>query len=149
MAVTATQGQPIIDGFLQLTTKAATPVVLDVSDQTYSWALRSTVASNDVTTPGEKGTYRRRGHESWMLDVVFWDDQADGGITEELYAVLGDVVGFTARHDSGSISTANPEWTGDVLIAGDFVPLQAPEDGQPPQISCSFGVNGVPDRAIS
>ena len=142
MVVTATQGQAVLNGHLMLN-------AVDISDQTYSWRLPVSIGSSPITTPGNKGTYHTPGNESWMLDVVFWDDQADGGITSALYAILGTKVVFVVRPDKGVIGTSNPQWDGECWITGEFVALQAPEDGGAPQIACSFAVHGIPVRTVA
>lgn len=100
-----------------LTSQVVTMNSVDYSDHLKSATL--TVDANQLdTTDFASGGWTEviGGLKSGTLALTFNDDVADNDVDEELWALLGTVVAFTIKATSGSISTSNPEYQGNVLI---------------------------------
>ena len=90
---------------------------VDISAYAKSATLTIDVASLDTTDFSSSGwTEMIGGLKSGTLAIELMDDVADDQIDEDFYAILGTVVPFAVRLDSGAISTSNPEYQGNVLI---------------------------------
>lgn len=100
-----------------LTSQVVTVNSVDYSDHLKSATL--TVDANQLdTTDFASGGWTEviGGLKSGTLALTFNDDVADNDVDEELWALLGTVVTFTIKATSGSISTNNPEYQGNVLV---------------------------------
>ena len=137
-----TTGAPILEATCMLGAH-------EVATIAESFDLHGTIQQSTYTTVGAEGTNVNRGKESWMLDMVFIDGQAAAEAQGLLYPLLGTKVAFVIRHDDGAIGVANPQYTGTLLIGGEWSLLPAPADGAVPKITCSFQVDGKPAKAVT
>jgi hypothetical protein len=51
-----------------------------------------------------------------ITSIEFQDDVAASAIDSKLWALLGTVVAFTVKKETGNISASNPEYQGSVLV---------------------------------
>lgn len=105
-----------------MTIYAITSQVTQLNSVDYSDHLKNSVLTIDVaqldTTDFASGGWTEMigGLKSGTLALNFMDDVADNDVDEELWALVGTVVSFAVKATSGSISTSNPEYQGNVLI---------------------------------
>ena len=100
-----------------LTAEVVTINSVDYSDHCKSATLALDAAQLDTTDFASAGwTEMIGGLKSGTLTLEFMDDFADDDLDEELYALLGTVVAFTVKVNSGAISTSNPEYQGNILV---------------------------------
>lgn len=92
---------------------------VDYSDHLKSAVLTVDAAQLDTTDFDSAGWVEVIGGlKSGTLALNWMDDVADNDVDEELWALLGTVVAFAIRATDSAISTANPEYQGNVLITG-------------------------------
>jgi len=102
-----------------LTSQVVTINSVDYSDHLKSATLAVDAAQLDTTDFASGGWVEMIGGlKSGTLTLEFMDDVADNDVDEELWALLGTVVAFTIKATSASISAANPEYQGNVLVTG-------------------------------
>ena len=100
-----------------LTSVTTTLNSADITGDTKSVVLTVDAAQLDTTDFASGGwTEMIGGLKSGSLSITFNDDVADGAIDDDLWAILGTVVGFTVKPTSASVGGSNPSYSGDVLI---------------------------------
>lgn len=100
-----------------LTSQVVTVNSVDYSDHLKSATLTVDAAQLDTTDFASGGWVEMIGGlKSGTLALTFNDDVADNDVDEELWALIGTVVAFTVKAATGSISTSNPEYQGNVLV---------------------------------
>ncbi len=100
-----------------LTAQVCTINSVDYSDHLKSATLTVDAAQLDTTDFASAGWVEMIGGlKSGSLALEFMDDVADNDVDEELWALLGTVVAFTAKPVAGTTGTSNPEYQGNVLI---------------------------------
>lgn len=101
---------------------ALTTSVVSINSVDYSDHLKSAVLTVDAaqldTTDFASGGWVEviGGLKSGTLQLNFMDDVADNDVDEELWALLGTVVTFTAKPIGGTTGSSIPEYQGSVLI---------------------------------
>jgi len=101
---------------------ALTGLVVTVNSVDYSDHLKNATLTVDAaqldTTDFASGGWTEviGGNKSGTLALNFMDDVADNDVDEELWALLGTVVTFTLKKETGGISASNPEYQGSVLV---------------------------------
>ena len=130
-----------------LTSQVATINAVDYSDHLKSATLTVDAAQLDTTDFASAGwTEVIGGLKSGTLALEFMDDVANDDVDEEVFALLGTVVAFTLRATSGSISTSNPEYQGNVLITSHSIGGAV---GDLAQKSLTFPTSGAITRDVT
>lgn len=130
-----------------LTSQVVTINSVDYSDHLKSATLAVDAAQLDTTDFASGGWVEMIGGlKSGTLALEFMDDVADNDVDEELWNLLGTVVTFTIKATSGSISTSNPEYQGNVLITGHSLGGAV---GELAQKSLTFPTSGAITRDIT
>lgn len=130
-----------------LTSQVVTINSVDYSDHLKSATLTVDAAQLDTTDFASGGWVEMIGGlKSGTLALEFMDDVADNDVDEELWNLLGTVVTFTIKATSGSISTSNPEYQGNVLITGHSLGGAV---GELAQKSLTFPTSGAITRDIT
>lgn len=87
-----------------------------LSDHGTKVELPVTVEDKDITAFGQTWKNRVGGLKDATLNVTFIQDYAASNLDSIMYALVGTVVSFEVRPTSGAVSTANPKYTGSILI---------------------------------
>ncbi|WP_328962973.1 hypothetical protein [Streptomyces virginiae] len=120
----------------------------DLSDYTRKGELTVEVEDKDVTTYGSLGWKAVLGGlKSGELACEFLQDVAATKIDSIMWPLLGTVVTFEVRADSGAVSTSNPKYTGSVLIKG-WNPIEGGV-GDEASVGVSFPTSGAVTRATA
>ncbi|HET6504617.1 MAG TPA: hypothetical protein VFG87_28040 [Amycolatopsis sp.] len=69
-----------------------------------------------ATTFGQTWNVRRGGLKDGNLNFDFLNDYVAGNLDEIMWALVGTVVPFEVRAASGTVTTSNPKYTGNVFI---------------------------------
>lgn len=70
----------------------------------------------DATTFGQTWKVRRGGLKDANLNMSFFNDIAAANLDSIMWALIGTVVTFQVQAVSGSVTSANPSWTGSILV---------------------------------
>ncbi len=90
---------------------------VDYSDHAKSFTITADSAQLDTTDFASAGwTEVIGGLKSGSFAINLMDDTADDDVDEELWALLGTVVPFTLKKETGAISASNPEYQGNCLV---------------------------------
>lgn len=120
---------------------------VDYSDHLKNSTLTIDAAQLDATDFASGGWVEVIGGlKSGTLALNFMDDVADNDVDEELFALLGTVVTFAVKATSGSISTSNPEYQGNVLITSHSIGGGV---GELAQKSLTFPTSGAITRDVT
>jgi hypothetical protein len=109
-----------------------------ISSMTINYS-REEIDASVSTSTGGKG--RIAGLYDWSIDVEFWGDLANGGITETLFGLVGTQSAVIAKLDGSTTAATNPKYTGNGIFF-DF-PMGGEvgaKMGHTLQIKCSDGV---------
>ena len=74
------------------------------------------VEDKDATTFGQTWHVRRGGLKDGNLNITFVQDYVAANLDEIMWALLGTVVPFEIRATSGTVTTSNPKYTGNILV---------------------------------
>lgn len=119
----------------------------NVSEFIKSVTVNSEFADNDVTTFASGGAVERiAGLEDGSLDLEFVSSFDAGESDALLWAIRGQVVPFTVRMKEAAVSTANPIFSGKVLINAHSVGGSV---GDAAASSVSFPFSGPLSRATA
>lgn len=89
----------------------------DISGNLKKAELSAEVDEKDVTNFASLGWKEVKGGlKSGSLALEFQNDMTAAGLDEDMWAVFGTVIAFEVRATSSAVSTANPKYTGNVLI---------------------------------
>ncbi|MET8172849.1 hypothetical protein [Streptomyces clavifer] len=106
------------------------------------------VEDKDVTTYASLGWKEVLGGlKSGELSLEFLQDVAATKIDSIMWPLLGTVVPFVVRLDSGAKSTSNPEWGGSVLING-WNPIEG-SVGDEASVSVGYPTSGAVARTTA
>ena len=121
---------------------------VDLSDHVRSVSLSLTAEELDTTAMSATG-YRTRagGLKDGSLTVEFTQDFASSEIDATFNGIIGTVVAFVVKPTSGSVSSTNPSYSGNVLIT-EYMPL-ANAVGDLATVSMTFPTSGAVTRATS
>ncbi|GIH76138.1 hypothetical protein [Planobispora longispora] len=111
-----------------------------------SGALAMEAAALDASVFGDGWTKNTAGLKSGTLTIEFLDDFAASQLDATLWPLFGTVVPFKLRPDAGAVSTSNPQYSGNVLIAQHNVGGSL---GELAGKSLSFPLSGAVARATS
>ena len=121
---------------------------VDLSDHVRSVSLSLTAEELDTTAMSATG-YRTRagGLKDGSLTLEFNQDFASSEIDATFNGIIGTVVAFVVKPTSGSVSSTNPSYSGNVLIT-EYMPL-ANAVGDLATVSMTFPTSGAITRATS
>jgi len=121
---------------------------VDLSDHVRQVSLSLTAEELDTTAMSATG-YRTRagGLKDGSLTVEFNQDFASSEIDATFNGIIGTVVAFVVKPTSGSVSSTNPSYSGNVLIT-EYMPL-ANAVGDLATVSMTFPTSGAVTRATS
>jgi hypothetical protein len=101
----------------------------------------------DATTFGQSAHVRRAGLQDGTIDISFLNDFTAANIDASFWAIIATVVTFEIRPTSGSRSTGNPAYLGNILI-NKWTPVTG-DVGKIVQVDCSFPTSGLTTRVTS
>lgn len=104
-------------------------------------------AENDVSVFGTAWAQFVAGLKKGTLTLVLFNDYASSQLDSILWPLFGTVVTWAVRSTSGSKTTSNPEYSGNVLISH-LTPIMA-KVGDVPVQSISWPTSGTVARATS
>lgn len=103
------------------------------------------VEEKDITTFASLGWKEVTGGlKSGQLALSLKQDIAAGGLDEDFWTILGTVATFDVRLTQGVVSTANPRYTGSVLVK-EWKPLNG-SVGDVAELDVSFPTSGAVSR---
>jgi len=94
----------------------------DVSDHVVGLSLTYEAESLDETAMGDNTRIMKGGLKNWSFEAEMHSDFAASGEDSILFPLVGTVVAIIIRPDAGSVSTSNPNLTGNALITS-YPPL--------------------------
>jgi hypothetical protein len=95
-----------------------------IHDHAKKIELAIQVEDKDVTTYASLGWKERLGGlKDGTLSLGLWNDIAASGLDQNMWANLGTVIGYEVRLTQSARSTANPAYTGNVLMK-EWKPIQ-------------------------
>ena len=118
-----------------------------LSDHGNKVSINVSVEELDATTYGQTAKVRRGGLQDGTLDITFINDFVAANLDSIMWPLLGTVVTFEIRPTSGARSTANPAYTGSVLIK-EWKPI-AGDVGKLAEVAVSFPTSGATIRQTS
>lgn len=119
----------------------------DISSYAKSAQISIEIDALDSTTFGSGGWMENlAGIKSGTLECNALNDVAASAIDNIMFPLLGTVVTFEIRLNSGARSTSNPGYTGNVLIAGHTI---GGEVGQLAALDYSWPTTGAITRQVS
>lgn len=120
---------------------------VDLSDHVRQVTLDVSFDDLDDTAMGD--TYRSRigGLGDWNVSIEFNQDFAASEVDATLWPLMGTTTTITVKPTSGSVSAANPSYSGTVLV-NDYSPL-ANSVGDLATVSVTWPGAGTLTRATS
>ncbi|MFI6861787.1 hypothetical protein ACIBKZ_18125 [Streptomyces sp. NPDC050421] len=120
----------------------------DLSSYTRKAELTVEVEDKEVTTYASLGWKEVLGGlKSGELSVEVLQDVAATKIDSLMWPLLGTVVPFVVRLDSGAKSASNPEWTGSILVNG-WNPIEG-SVGDEASVSVGYPTSGAVVRTTA
>lgn len=121
---------------------------VDLSSYTNKIELTVEVAEQDVSTFASNGWKEViGGQKSGTVGAGFKQDTAVGALDSIMWPLIGMVVPFEVRLANAAASTANPKYTGNVLVKG-WTPISG-SVGDTAEVSVSYPTSGVVARATA
>jgi hypothetical protein len=118
-----------------------------VSDHGNKVEIPIKVEDKDATTFGQTWKVRRGGPKDGNLNITFLNDYVAANLDDIMWALIGTVVAFEIRATSGSVTTSNPKYTGNILIQ-EWKPISG-KVGDLVEVDVSFPTSGTVTRATS
>ena len=107
-----------------LTDVAVTVNAVNMSPFTTSAKLSITVDEKETTAFGSTYKSRVGGLKDWKLELEFNEDFAAGAVDQTIYPLIGTVVAVTMKPTSAANATTNPQYSGNVLVGGNYDPIE-------------------------
>ena len=120
---------------------------VNLSDHVASVTLDITAEEILTTSMGETFQSRTGGLKSGQLSIEFQQDFAASEVDATLFPLLGSTTAFVVKPTSGSVSSTNPSYAGNVLV-NSHSPV-ANGVGELATMSVSFPTSGTITRATS
>lgn len=120
---------------------------VDLSDHITKATLKIEVDEQESTAFGSTYKSRVGGLKDGSLELEFNQDFASSEVDDTIWPILGTVVPFTIRANSGPVSATNPEYSGTVLIK-EYSPLDG-SVGDLAKVSVTWPTSGTVIRATS
>jgi hypothetical protein len=95
---------------------------VDLSDCVRSVTLNVEAEDLEDTAMGDSFRSRIGGLKDWSVDIEFNQDFASSKVDDTLWPLLGTVTPITINPFSGSTSSTNPQYAGNVLVS-EYNPL--------------------------
>ena len=135
------------DAWLEITPGGGAATVFAGRVKSVSFPL--SVALQDATTMGDDAMRRQAGLKDSSLSVEFLADEAAGNVNAVLWAVYNADTrsAFKVRGESGAISVANPQYSGNIWLEN-YDPI-AGSVGDMHMVSASFQGDDDVTRATS
>jgi|TARA_R100001463_G_scaffold1130_2_gene4800 hypothetical protein len=120
---------------------------VDLSDHVSSVTLE--ITSDEIVTTAMGDTFQSRtgGLKDGTLSIEFQQDFASSEVDATLFPLLGSTTAFVVKPTSGSVSSTNPSYAGNVLV-NSHSPV-ANGVGELATMSVSFPTSGTITRATS
>lgn len=120
---------------------------VDLSAWVTSVTISLEVDEQEDTAMGD--TYRSRlgGLKDWTLDVDFNSDFAASAVDQTIWPLIGTNVPVVIKANSGSVSSTNPSYSGNVLVT-EYSPIDGGV-GDLSTTSVSWPGNGTLTRATA
>lgn len=93
-----------------------------ISDHCTKVEIPFKVDEKETTAFGSSWKTRVGGLKDSGVKLTFNNDYSASNLNSIMFALLGNVVTFEVRPDAGTVTTANPKYTGSILING-WTPL--------------------------
>lgn len=87
-----------------------------ISDHGNKLEFPVTVEDKETTTFGQTYKTRVGGLKEGSLKISLYGDFSAANLDSILWPLLGTLVPFEIRPDAGTVTTANPKYTGTILI---------------------------------
>ncbi len=94
----------------------------DVSDHVRQATLTYQAELQDKTAMGDNTRERIGGLKDWSIQVEFNQDFAASNLDSILFPLVGTVFAVILRPDAGSVSTSNPNYTGNGILE-EYTPI--------------------------
>ena len=130
-----------------LTDASVTLNSVDLSDHVSSVTLEITADEIVTTAMGDTFQSRTGGLKDGTLSIEFQQDFAASEVDATLFPLLGSTTAFVVKPTSGSVSSTNPSYAGNVLV-NSHSPV-ANGVGELATMSVSFPTSGTITRATS
>lgn len=101
----------------------------------------------DATTFGQTWHVRRGGLKDGSLNLTFVQDYVASNLDEIMWALVGTIVPFEIRATSGTVTTSNPKYTGNLFVQ-EWTPITG-KVGDLVEVSVSFPTSGTVTRGTS
>tara|TARA_R110002020_G_scaffold46300_5_gene131834 strand:- start:710 stop:1117 length:408 start_codon:yes stop_codon:yes gene_type:complete len=120
---------------------------VNLSDHVSSVTLEITADEIVTTAMGDTFQSRAGGLKDGTLSIEFQQDFAASEVDATLFPLLGSTTAFVVKPTSGSVSSTNPSYAGNVLV-NSHSPV-ANGVGELATMSVSFPTSGTITRATS
>ena len=100
-----------------------------------------------ATTFGQTWHVRRGGLKDGNLNITFLNDFDPANLDAIFWALVGTVVTYEVRPTSGTVTTANPKYTGSMLVQ-EWKPISG-KVGDLVEVDVSFPTSGAVTRGTS
>lgn len=118
-----------------------------VSDHGNKIEIPVKAEDKDATTFGQTWKVRRGGLKDANLNITFLNDFDPSNLDSIFWSLVGTVVTFEIRPTSGTVTTANPKYTGSILVQ-EWKPISG-KVGDLVEVDVSFPTSGTVTRATS
>lgn len=118
----------------------------DLSSFCASVTLTISVAEVSTTAFGSTAQTRVGGLQDNSLTLAIHQDFP--AVDAILYPLLGSTVSFTLFPNGTTVGSANPKYTGTVLVSGDYTPVNG-QVGELATVDLTLPISGTVTRAIT
>lgn len=121
---------------------------VDLSDHVKSVEIKYSAESLENTAMGATFKGKQAGLKDWSMSVEFYQDYAAAQVDATLFSLVGAApFAIIVRPDAAVKGTANPEFTGNVLLP-DYTPITG-SVGELATVKVDFEGTGALGRATS
>lgn len=118
-----------------------------ISDHGNEVEIDAKVEDKEATTFGQTWKVRRGGLKDGSLKLKFLNDFVAANLDEIMWGLLGTVVAFEIRASSGTVTTSNPKYTGNILI-NEWKPVGG-KVGDLVEVDVTFPTSGTVTRGTA
>jgi len=94
----------------------------DISANVKSVTLNYAAGIQDITAMGDLTKINLGGLKEWSIEAELNQDFAAAGLDSILFPLVGSTVAVILRPDAGAVSTSNPNYSGNAVLAS-YPPL--------------------------
>jgi hypothetical protein len=121
---------------------------VDLSDHVKQVTLKYSAVIHDDTAMGATSKSRIAGLLDWSMDVEFYQDYASGKVDATLFPLVGAAAfAVHLKPVNDTISTTNPDFTGNAVIEGDYTPVSGAV-GDLSTVTVTFAGDGALTRDV-